>query len=103
MDKYNTLYSHVDSQRDLKIRRLEIGFIINELHQILPNYSYPVMKGEYRELDLEATCRDVYPELKLVIDAKWRNHQCILCENRIVVMDGNAKCFRYYFVVGILN
>ena len=43
------------------LEHLELGFIINEIYQILPNFSYHVMKGVYWVLDLEATCQDVYP------------------------------------------
>lgn len=47
-----------------------------------------------KNLDIEETCKVLYPELRRCVDAKYLHHICQKCKTRIVVMDGAAKVYR---------
>ncbi|XP_066929429.1 uncharacterized protein [Clytia hemisphaerica] len=54
-------------------------------------------KDHNKHFDIEKICEDVYPTLKKVIDQKWFSHECneTGCKNKMVVIDGNEKLYRY--------
>ena len=55
---------------------------------------FPVIRNKNRNLDIEAVCTVLYPDLRRTIDAKWYHHKCKKCEKRCVIMDGAAKVYR---------
>ena len=53
--------------------------------------TFPVVRDNFRNLDVEKICEHLYPKLRELIDRKWISHVCDKCTTRIVILDGNAK------------
>ena len=56
---------------------------------------FEVVRDEDRHLDIENICKALYPELRQCVDRKWLFHECRRCSTRLVVMDGDAKAYRF--------
>ena len=52
---------------------------------------------KYGKFNCEKICQQVYPQRKIYIDSKWKDHMCneVGCRNRFIVIDGNEKLYRY--------
>ena len=74
-------------------QRVTSAWVLFSIHQKIA-LEFPVIRNDARNLDIEAICRLLYPRLKEVVDRKWLTHICEQCSTRLVVLDGNQKCFR---------
>ena len=89
-EKYNRLHG----SHKLDKRRLMAAWLIFSIVQRLRIVEFPVNRDKFRNLDIEKTCKFLYPELRKFVDSKWLEHKCKICSTRILVMDGAAKIYR---------
>ena len=57
--------------------------------------TFSVIRRKSRNLDVESVCAGLYPELRHCVDRKWLVHCCPRCSSRLVIMDGDAKAYRF--------
>ena len=70
------------------------AWIIFSINKRLKSVEFPVLRSIDHNLNVDAVCRVLYPELKTFVDNKWLSHICERCHTRFVVMDGAAKVYR---------
>ena len=92
-EKYNNIFS--EQHKELNRKRLELAWLVQNIIDRLPRHQFVISrKDKSGELDMEEICKSVYPVLKEFVDDKWLGHICSKCEDRIVILDGNAKLYR---------
>ena len=94
-DKYNRLNKN-KTTRPMNKKRLEtawLGFTV--VKRINVQFSIASVRDEKDyTISQEKLAETLYEDLKTHVDGKWIKHSCSKCLNRVVVADGNAKCFR---------
>ena len=102
-ERATNVYNHNTEgiQAPLNDERLEAAWYVYRTLQYVNVFPIWPRKPKSKELDIEELCRITYPTIKEQIDSKWLEHICddIGCKNRVAVIDGNEKCYR--FVCGI--
>ena len=88
--KYNRLHGSIPMNK----KRILDAWLIFSIGKRLPFIEFPVLRNRDRAIDIEAVCKYLYPDLKRLIDSKWLDHVCKICETRTVIMDGAAKAYR---------
>ena len=92
VEKYNTLHCNDPSMSMYRKRIIPVWLFFSIKKRL--SLEFPVLRNADRNLDVEGICRLLYPKLKQIVDKKWVDHVCEGCSSRLVVMDGNQKCFR---------
>ena len=93
------VYNHtVDHNHNevLNSDRLEAAWYLYRTLDYITEFSVWPRKPNH-ELDVEALCKMVYPQIKEMINKKWINHICEEkgCQKRAIVIDGNEKLYRF--------
>ena len=87
-------YNRLNDTRKLNKKRIFYAWLIFSINKRINGVEFPVIRSIDKNLDIEETCKVLYPELRKFVDAKWLHHICKNCTTRIVVMDGAAKVYR---------
>ena len=90
VEKYNNL---TPGKIQLNKKRLFPAWIIFSINEKF-RCEFPVLRDLHHNLDVDAVCEYLYPQLKSCVDDKWKEHECDGCRTKIVVMDGAAKLYR---------
>ena len=75
--------------------RLESAWFLFRILEFVREFNWP-RKNSSGEFDLEELCKMAYARIKNSVDNEWLHHKCseVGCNERFVVMDGNAKLYR---------
>ena len=87
---YNRLFRH---NNQVSVKLVIPAWMIYQMWKRI-HVCFPVQRDKFRNLDIEAVCAHLYPELRQVVDRKWHPHVCFNCRTRLVVLDGDAKAYR---------
>ena len=90
---YNRLKSRKSSSKMLQRSLIDAWMIFSARKRI--SVTFPVIRDKSRHLDVESICAVLYPQLRQWVDEKWLHHICQGCSSRLVVMDGDAKAYRF--------
>lgn len=93
-EMYNAMFNLYDNKA-LSIELVENNWLLYMIAQKVSTIPWSMKTNNH--VDVEKICTSLYPELKNIIDDKWRSHICneIGCQKRMVVVDGNEKLYRY--------
>ena len=90
---YNRLKSRKSSSKMFHRSLIDAWMIFSARKRI--SVTFPVIRDKSRHLDVESICAVLYPQLRQWVDEKWLHHICQGCSSRLVVMDGDAKAYRF--------
>ena len=79
VEKYNRLFSAIP----LIKKRLIDAYMIYAINSRLDGVEFPIIRDSFRNINIEESCRLLYPELRRTVDSKWKEHRCALCATRI--------------------
>ena len=79
VEKYNRLFKNIP----LLKKRLIDAYLIYAINTRLGGIQFPVVRDKFRNINIEDTCKFLYPQLRSSVDSKWKRHQCSLCSTRI--------------------
>ena len=93
---YNYKHALHGTENCLDTTILEENWLLYRILSLCKNVKWD-RKMENNHYHTEKICLSLYPDFKEKVDYEWLHHICdeVGCKNRIVVIDGNEKLYRY--------